>query len=261
MMFVDNNFFNSENAGRLVFGIAVAICFHLLALSWVSQSQSQKTISADLFSPPTNISIRFLTPAPAPIKEQAKIVEIVKKIQPTPVVKKAKAKPLNKPVKKKIVKKEIVKKKPVPEKVAKIVPQQPSPVILNEIEPAAAAQQVAQPIVKSSPPPAQTQPQVQVKATPKAIPVVNERNLTGRRVAPKYPARAEKMGQEGTVWLRVLISETGTREDIKIHKASKYASLNQAAVKAVKKWTFSPNLGNGQATKSWVEIPVEFKIQ
>jgi len=63
------------------------------------------------------------------------------------------------------------------------------------------------------------------------------------------------------VWLHVLISQTGEREDIKLHKASKFALLNQAALQAVKKWSFEPTRKNGRAVKSWVEIPIEFRIQ
>ncbi len=231
MMFVDNNFFNNESTGRLSFAIGVAACFHLIVFSWATQTKSQDIISADLFSPPTNVSIRFLTP----VKEKPKTVQ---KIQQVSEVK-------NKPIKKKVV----------PNKIAKSTPIKTTPKFLNNIEPAAATQQVVEPIVKLSAPP------VQVKAVPKAIPVVNERNLKGRRIQPDYPKRALRMRQEGTVWLRVLISETGARQNITIHKPSQYALLNQAAIKAVKKWTFAPNIVNGQATKSWVEIPVEFKIQ
>jgi len=86
-------------------------------------------------------------------------------------------------------------------------------------------------------------------------------SLVGRRVQPTYPKRALRLKQEGTVFIQVLISETGKRQDIKISRPSKHALLNQAAIKAVKKWTFDPNMVNGRAVKSWVEIPVEFKIQ
>lgn len=93
------------------------------------------------------------------------------------------------------------------------------------------------------------------------IPVVSGASLVGRRVQPTYPKRALRLKQEGTVFIQVLISETGKRQDIKISRPSKHALLNQAAIKAVKKWTFDPNMVNGRAVKSWVEIPVEFKIQ
>jgi len=121
----------------------------------------------------------------------------------------------HKPVEKVIVKKREVKKqkpKKVPQKIVKayIAPQQ-----LNNIEPAAAP------------------PQVQPQKVQKVIPVISDKALKGRRVAPQYPDRALRMRQEGTVWLRVLISETGA----------------------------TPNMVGGSARKSWVEIPIEFKIR
>lgn len=146
-----------------------------------------------------------------------------------------------------IVKTESIKPKPVLKKVAKVIPvQEQTPEQLNVIEPASASKPVPIEIVKP------------VK---EIIPVVSGNNLKGRRVQPQYPARSLRLHQEGVVWLRVLISETGARQDLKLYKPSQYALLNQAAIKAVKKWTFDPNIVNGRATRSWVEIPIEFKIQ
>lgn len=132
-------------------------------------------------------------------------------------------------------KKIAVKKTTVP------TPETVKPQELNQIKPAAA-------------PP-------QEKKIEQAIPVVSDKNLKGRRVQPEYPARALRMRQEGVVWIRVLIDEAGTREDITLHTPSQYALLNQAAIKAVKQWTFDPHVMNGRAVKSWVEIPIEFRIQ
>jgi len=154
----------------------------------------------------------------------------------------------HKPVEKNVVKKvEVKKTKPVPQKIVKA---QPIPQQLNNIEPAAAPPQVTPQVQKTVP-----------VVAPVAIPVISDKALKGRRVAPQYPDRALRMRQEGTVWLHVLISETGARQDIKLHKPSQYALLNQAAIKAVKKWTFTPNAVGGRPTKSWVEIPIEFKIR
>lgn len=223
MMFVDNNFFNNESTARLGCGLAVAVCLHLIFFAGLSIFHTQNTITADLMSLPTNVSIRFVSPQ----KQPAKIVK------PAPKITK-------------------ITPKKTAQKITTVIPQKTQPDVLNRIEPAAAAQQVQQPIAQAV---------VQTRPVQKSIPVVSDKSLKGRRVQPKYPDRALRMKQEGVVWVRVLISETGSRKDIKLHKPSKYALLNQAAIKAVKKWTFSPNVVSGQATQSWVEIPVEFKIQ
>ena len=228
MMFVDNGFFDDENTRRLSFGIMGAMMAHALILVWFSLPSSQKIISADTFSPPTNVSIRFVTP----IKEQPKSVAKVVKVEP-------------------------VKNKPVVKKVVKAVVQKPLPETLNRIEPAAALPQVYEPTSQ----PVKREPVEISKPVRDVIPVISAASIKGRRVQPEYPKRSLRMRQEGVVWLHVLVSEDGQRQDIKLHKPSQYALLNQAAFKAVKKWTFDPNIVNGRAIQSWVEIPIEFKIQ
>lgn len=216
-MLVDNNFIGHDNMRRLQLGIAGALILHALILIKLIYPSSQKIISADIFSPPTNITISLLAPIKAPPRTVPKELKIVKPIQ----------------------------KKPVIKKVVKPIIQQTSPKELSIIEPA-------------SPPLRQHQI---TKPVRNIIPVVSDVSIKGRRVQPEYPKRSLRLRQEGVVWLRVLISETGKRQDIKLHKPSQYALLNQAAIKAVKKWTFDPNIVNGRAVQSWVEIPIEFKIQ
>ena len=214
-MILNAEFINEEKLSRFGWSLCLAVFVHIAILCYFSYTSPQKTISSELLSLPTNVTIRFS--------------------------------PLQKPVKK--VTKEV--HKTVPKQIAKAPLSPPTPEVLNTIEPAAAVQQVQRVVPK----------QVEPKDAPESIPVVNERHLKGRRVSPQYPERALRMRQEGVVWLRVLISETGSRQDIKIHRPTKYALLNQAALKAVKKWTFTPNVVNGKSTKSWVDIPIEFKIQ
>jgi protein TonB len=250
------HYMSDKNIARIGLSLCVAIVAHIVILYGLSQIQTNKTNVEELLSVPTQVTIRFLTPA--------KPVEIVQAAKPKPVIVE-KSKPVQKKATVKKVKK-IVNKKPAitPEPIKQQV------VALNNIEPAASASsRPIQPtyptpqVIPATPAPvvAQIKPAPTPQITPKAIPVVSGASLKGRRTQPSYPARALRMKQEGTVWLHVLISESGERQDIKIHKPTKFALLNQAAIKAVKKWTFTPNMVNGQATKSWVEIPVEFKIQ
>ncbi len=228
MMFVDNSFYDEGKGKRLGVGVAGALLAHTLILLWFSLSVSQKTISAEMLSTPTNVSIRFVNP----IKEPPKVFTEVVKMEP-------------------------VQKKPTVQKMAKAVIQKPLPEMLNKIEPAAAQP----PIYQSEPQPVQDKAIEVSKPVQDVIPVISEASVKGRRVQPVYPKRSLRMRQEGVVWLHVLISENGMRQDIKLHEPSQYALLNQAAIKAVKKWTFDPNIENGRAVQSWVEIPIEFKIQ
>lgn len=90
--------------------------------------------------------------------------------------------------------------------------------------------------------------------------VTSEFKLNGMRVAPQYPKRALRLKQEGVVYLRILISELGVTEKIIFAQKSQYALLNKAALKAVSQWKFQPSIIDGVATKTWIEVPVEFKI-
>lgn len=227
-MFADSNSYYDNNVKRFSLSIGAAILAHALILAWFSYAPASKVLDSNLASSPTNITVSFLNVQ----KETLQVKRTA---------------PAHSP---KIVKKEVEKK-------AAITPDKIPAEQLNKIAPAASKQQ-AQKSVEKTKPIHQMNP---VAPAPTVIPVVSDTHVKGRRVKPKYPDRALRMGQEGVVWLHVLISETGARKDIKIHKSTKYALLNQAAVKAVKKWTFDPNIVNGQAIKSWVEIPIEFKIQ
>jgi len=82
----------------------------------------------------------------------------------------------------------------------------------------------------------------------------------GHRQLPQYPKRALKLKQEGVIHLRILLSETGASEKIEFAKKSIYPLLNQAAINAVKKWSFNPMIIDGKPVKSWIEVPIEFKI-
>ncbi len=82
----------------------------------------------------------------------------------------------------------------------------------------------------------------------------------GNKEMPIYPKRSLKLGQEGIVYLKILISESGVSEQIEFLKKSQYPLLNKSAINAVKKWQFKPVIIGGKAVKSWVEVPIEFKI-
>lgn len=92
------------------------------------------------------------------------------------------------------------------------------------------------------------------------IPVTSNFKLKGERMALAYPKRSLHLKQEGVVYLKVLVSDTGVTQEIIFTKRSNYNLLNKAALKAVKGWKFKPSIINGVATASWIEVPIEFKI-
>lgn len=75
-----------------------------------------------------------------------------------------------------------------------------------------------------------------------------------------YPEMAKKAGIEGRVILRVLVDTDGSVRKVMVqHSDSKM--LNQAAVDAVQKATFTPAIQNNQPVMVWVSIPINFKLR
>lgn len=79
--------------------------------------------------------------------------------------------------------------------------------------------------------------------------------------APEYPRSARKRGQHGTVLVRVLINTKGLVDAAKLVKTSGYASLDEAALKAVQAWKFEPARRGDTTFKDWVQIPIQFRLK
>jgi len=82
----------------------------------------------------------------------------------------------------------------------------------------------------------------------------------GNNAAPLYPPEARKMGQQGTVILSVLVNAEGTVETLAVKDGSGHVLLDQAAMRAVKRWHFKPATVAGIPVSSQVEVPIEFHL-
>lgn len=77
-------------------------------------------------------------------------------------------------------------------------------------------------------------------------------------VKPPYPPLALKARIGGIVVLRVLVSEKGVPQQVDVIRGAR-AGLTEAAVEAVKKWTFTPALEAGVPVKTWITVPIPFE--
>lgn len=75
-----------------------------------------------------------------------------------------------------------------------------------------------------------------------------------------YPETAQKAGIEGRVTINVLINEKGQVIRTNI-KSTSSAIFNNAAIDAVNKAVFTPALQGDKAVKSWITIPISFKLR
>ncbi|MQT57675.1 TonB family protein, partial [Pseudomonas sp. FSL R10-0399] len=79
--------------------------------------------------------------------------------------------------------------------------------------------------------------------------------------APEYPSLAMRRGWEGTVLLRVHVLASGKPGEIQIQKSSGRTQLDDAALAAVKRWSFVPAKQGDVAQDGWVSVPIDFKIK
>jgi len=78
---------------------------------------------------------------------------------------------------------------------------------------------------------------------------------------PAYPALGKRMGLEGTVRLKVLISREGSALQIEIAQSSGHEILDKAAIEAVRNWRFTPAHRGDSPVDEWVQVPVAFRLK
>lgn len=77
---------------------------------------------------------------------------------------------------------------------------------------------------------------------------------------PLYPAECRRRKEEGLVLLAVRVSQDGLPDRIQIVQSSRYPMLDEAAVKAVGRWRFTPARFGEKTVTSTIEIPIRFKL-
>jgi protein TonB len=77
-------------------------------------------------------------------------------------------------------------------------------------------------------------------------------------VKPIYPPMALQARVGGLVILRVLVSETGEPLDVEVVRPGK-AGLTEAAIAAVKRWTFTPARKGDTPVRAWTTVPIPFQ--
>lgn len=96
---------------------------------------------------------------------------------------------------------------------------------------------------------------------PRLTPVVSLRpSFVTPPPAPRYPSVARRRNQQGIVRVEVQLDERGQQQKLTLTGSSGVASLDQAALDAVKNWRFRPEIVDGRAVPSRVEIPIEFAL-
>jgi|GEM_PF-2183266 len=83
-----------------------------------------------------------------------------------------------------------------------------------------------------------------------------------RTPAPNYPSKASDKKLNDTVYLRVLISEDGEVLKAKVVRLSHPGyGFEKEALKAVKRWHFTPAIKKGKRVMVWKEIAIRFQYE
>ncbi|WP_228720762.1 energy transducer TonB [Nitrogeniibacter mangrovi] len=204
--------------------------------------------------PPETIEVALLAPpAPAPVAPPPKVETPPEPPKPVP--------PPPEPV---------VRKPPPPKPQPKPKPKpKPRPQPKQAITEPTPEPTPPEPEVAPAPPPppvavAPTQPTPAPAPAPAAPPPVTSARFDAAYLnnpRPGYPRLSRRMGEQGTVQLRVHVSAEGTPLDIELHHSSGHKRLDEAARAAVAHWRFVPARRGDTPVASWVIVPIEFKLE
>ncbi len=163
---------------------------------------------------------------------------------------------------------------PTPEKkeTPKPPPTKPKPIEKPQPRQIVAATPVVAPTdYVAQPPPPQIQPgptsagPIAAPTPPKpAGPVTLGGELSvacPERTPPRYPHHSRRMGEEGTVVLRVELNEQGSVSAAHVSTSSGFSRLDEAALLAVRTWRCNPATRHGHPVRAVAVQPFNFVLQ
>lgn len=135
-------------------------------------------------------------------------------------------------------------------------PLPPPPVTIDDGQEAAAERERAADDVRR----AAREPQRRARERDPA-PARSDRDATPlTRVEPEYPVEAYRRREEGTVLVGATVGTDGRPASVEVLRRSGSRELDQAAVDAVRQWTFEPAIRDGRTVAADVQVPVTFRI-
>jgi protein TonB len=77
---------------------------------------------------------------------------------------------------------------------------------------------------------------------------------------PPYPSLSRRLGEQGSVHLRVFVNADGSVARLELKRSSGFARLDQSALHAVQSWRFVPARQGSQPVAAWVVVPIQFTL-
>lgn len=79
--------------------------------------------------------------------------------------------------------------------------------------------------------------------------------------AVEYPLELWDEGVEGSTLLRIRVTDGGDVDSVEVAESSGHSGLDSAAVEGVRELRFQPGRKNGERTRMWATLPVEFSTR
>lgn len=244
-----NHFEHYAKAGgtrRTMAAVGCVVAVHAFGLWALQAGFLQQAVQVVI---PVQVLSDFITPAPLPAPTPAPA-------PPPTAPPPPKAPPPPAPVRHAPSPRKAVAPKPAPMPVAidDPTPAPDAPVGVTEPQPPAPA--INEPV--APPPPAP----VVAPAAPPAPAMVAPSSTASylNNPAPAYPAISRRLNEQGLVVLRVLIGTDGQPQKVEVKQSSGFERLDQAAVKTVTRWRFTPGTRNGVPEAMWHLQPINFVL-
>ncbi len=100
-----------------------------------------------------------------------------------------------------------------------------------------------------------------VEPTPAVSDTVSERVKVLQAAEPPYPNASILKQEEGTVMVRITVSQQGRVAGASVEKTSGFPALDDAALKAIRTWRFAAAKRGGTSVESSVVVPVVFQLK
>lgn len=140
----------------------------------------------------------------------------------------------------------------------------PMPLAIADPTPAPAAPTgVLEPQPPAPPTPVAAPPAPPAPAAPPAPPALVQPSSSASHLnnpAPAYPAVSRRLGEQGTVMLRVLIGVDGLPQKVEVRQSSGFERLDRQAVDTVMRWRFVPGTRAGMPEAMWYQQPIKFVL-
>jgi len=116
----------------------------------------------------------------------------------------------------------------------------------------------ARPAESAPPPLADQEVEPAAGAPPPAASMANQPPVAVHTPGPSYPGRSLRRRESGEVLVRAVVGADGRPTQVEVARSSSHRALDQAAVRAIRRWRFRPAMRDGEAVTGVVEIPVTF---